>query len=241
VKYRLIISADSAYVIRKGFITAMLDYVTPCAMLFDNDGYIRAPTRCDLASAVATLGEQCSDIETAITTNNFDEKNRVVECRFGLIELKLGRWEDDVQSFIGYLKKRLDKVATMLELAESGAKQIQQMEQASNRKIDVYGLASVTEGMPTRKWIARQKYIALRVKCRPSMLGYSYVGAVDPYGFFRPQGTSARREYYLKDLHTDSWVWIGDLPRHRRDALKELAQEKPKSIRRIEKPIGLQA
>jgi hypothetical protein len=239
IKHRLIIGPGSAYVIRNGFITAVLDQATPCALVFDNDGYIRAPSWGDLISAAAMLPGQCSDIEAEISSSQVDEGNRVAQYRSDPFELRFCTFDTDVKHVIRHLTKHLNELGMILEFAESGSLEIQRIERVTGCKIDVSSSVTEVAGMPIARWIVRQKQIALRIDSPFSSLGFWNAEPGDPYCLFHRRPRSDRLSYFLQDRDTEAWIWLGDLPRYKRDMMKEMAQVRRKSIRRLQDSLEL--
>jgi hypothetical protein len=104
---------------------ASLDFVSGAAGLFANEGYLFAPKRAALSSAVADL-PSCIDELKSLVTVSTDSDGRQVELRRGEVEICVNRGAD-VERFVRQLTRRYRAVEPILEQAEKVGSEIKRL------------------------------------------------------------------------------------------------------------------
>jgi hypothetical protein len=246
MEYHLKIINSSAYVTRKGYLCAMLDFITPGALLCTRETLLLAPTLGELCSAVGRLPMCLEQLDYKIAENMDDDRKRTIEFKIGRSELVTSTVTDNVAEFAKRVPKLLQEITHLLNLGDAICRSPGHNQPIANASVEFYTCGPRTAGQPLEAWVIAQKKRAIEFRYRSScQLGLTFAHKGDPYGLC-PQQKEDAVEYLVRNSDNNAWIWFGDLPKATayalRDAIVPIKKKERtiKSVPRSEVRLGLE-
>jgi len=221
MEYRLKIINSSAYVTRKRYMHAMLDFVTPSVLLCTRETLLLAHTLGELCSAVGRVPMCLEQLDYKIAENMDDDRKRTIEFKIGRSELVTSTVTDNVAEFAKRVPKLLHEIMHLLDLGDAICRSPGHRHPLTNVSVEFYTCEPRTAEEQIEAWVMAQKKRAIEFRYASScQLGLTFANKRDPYGLCQPQKEVAP-EYLIRKPDNNVWIWFGDLPRVTAGALRD--------------------
>jgi hypothetical protein len=234
MEHQLKIINSSAYVARKGYIHAMLDFVTPSVLLCTRETLLVAPTLRDLTAAVGGLPRCLGDLDYKVAQNMDDESKRTVAFKIGKSDLITSTVTDDVAKFVTRVPELLHKITPLLELGDAICRAPKPRERFTNFSVKFYTCTPRATGESMERWLVAQKRRAIKFRRSSSCeVIRTFTTKRDPYGLCSGQMEDGM-EWLIREPNNDL-LWFGELPRDYAWVLRDVIRAQKRATKLVPK------